>query len=181
MMPATHLTDRSPQAAAPSRTGQTVEALADALRSEARLLADLTAIMRRQREAVGRDDLDGVDDSVFATHRVLVTLGEARRRRRSLNNLLGESDDLSVAALRNFFADAMPGDVRVAADQLAAAARVLQREVDVTRRVLRQAIRSGEEFVRSLCGASASASSNYAPDAAPAFHPAGGVILDRTV
>ncbi|HEU4629165.1 MAG TPA: hypothetical protein VFS08_05445, partial [Gemmatimonadaceae bacterium] len=55
-------------------------ALVDAHHSERKLIEDLASIMRRQRSAVAEDDLQGVDDSVFATHRVLVTLGEARRR-----------------------------------------------------------------------------------------------------
>jgi hypothetical protein len=136
----------------------TVTALVDALRSEARLLGDLGALMRRQRDAVSRDDLDAVDDSVFGTHRILLTLSEARRRRRSINHMLGEGDDLSIGALDDFFAGAIPRDVRTAADQLSEAARTLQREVEVNRRILRRAIAEQQQRPRS-----------------------GGSILDRTV
>jgi hypothetical protein len=59
-----------------------VDSLTDALTTERRLLDELIVVMRRQRTAVGQDDLQAVDDSVFSTHRVLVTLSEARRRRR---------------------------------------------------------------------------------------------------
>src|SRR5690242_5899551 len=54
------------------------EALLDALRSERKLLDELVSTLRRQRSAVGTDDLQAVDDSVFATHRILATLGQAR-------------------------------------------------------------------------------------------------------
>jgi len=50
-----------------------VDSLTEALVAERRLIDDLISIMRKQRNAVGDDDLQVVDDSVFATHRVLVT------------------------------------------------------------------------------------------------------------
>ena len=55
-----------------------VDSLTDALKTERRLIDELISVMKRQRSAVGDDDLQAVDDSVFATHRVLVTLSEAR-------------------------------------------------------------------------------------------------------
>ena len=164
----------------PARPGPpaVVAALVDALRFESRLLVDLVAIMRRQRDAVAHDDLDALDDSVFSTHRVLVTLGEARRRRRSINRLLGESDDLSVAALDLLFAGQVPDDIRVAADLLAEVAHTLQAEVDVNRRVLRIAIESGDQLVRSLAGVPVAGQLGYSGAAAQTDN---GVILDRRV
>ena len=50
-----------------------IDSLTDALVTERRLIDELIGVMRRQRSAVGQDDLQSVDDSVFATHRVLVT------------------------------------------------------------------------------------------------------------
>ena len=64
-----------------AQSAASVAALAETLRAEARLLEDLVSIMTRQRDAVSHDDIDSLDDTVFSTHRVLVTLGEARRRR----------------------------------------------------------------------------------------------------
>jgi flagellar biosynthesis/type III secretory pathway chaperone len=152
-----------------AHTTGSAAALVNALRDEAKLLESLAAIMRAQRDAVGTDDIDAVDQSVFATHRVLVNLNEARRRRRQLNHLLGEGDDLSVPALEEFFGGEPPADVRAAADQLADAGRRLQREVEINRRVLRQAIERGDRHVRVLAGAS--------PDAAAPR--TGGALLDR--
>ncbi len=54
------------------------DSLAEALVAECQTLDDLLGVIRRQRAAVTRDDLQGIDDSVFATHRILVTLEEAR-------------------------------------------------------------------------------------------------------
>ena len=131
---------------APTREGDiaTIASLGDALRSEARLIIALVHVMRRQRDAVAADDLDGVGGTVFDTHRVLLTLGEARRRRRALNQILGERDDLSLAALEHFFRGAPPAIVREAAEELSDAARTLRLEVDVNRRILHHASESSE-------------------------------------
>ncbi len=154
-----------------AHTQGSATALVSALRDEARLLDSLATIMRAQRDAVGTDDIDAVDQSVFATHRVLVNLNEARRRRRQLNNLLGESDDLSVPALEAFFGGEPPAEVRAAADHLADAGRSLQREVEINRRVLRQAIERGDRHVRTLAGQSTN-------DNMPRT---GGSLLDRRI
>jgi hypothetical protein len=153
----------------------TVAALVDSLRTEAKLLGDLATIMRRQRESVKIDDLEGVDDSVFSTHRVLVTLQEARRRRRTLNHVLGESDDLSVVALEEFFNGELPPSVADAAKALRESALKLQQEVTVNRRVLREAITAGDRQVQMLVSAATgSAGTGDAPLG-------GGRLIDRTV
>lgn len=160
----------------------TIAALVDSLRTEAKLLGDLAGIMRRQRESVTQDDLDGVDDSVFSTHRVLVTLQEARRRRRTLNHVLGESDDLSVVALEEFFNGDLPPSVADAANALRGSAVALQQEVTVNRRILREAITAGDRNVQMLVGA-ATAGAPGALGAPPAGSPpaTGGRLIDRTV
>jgi len=130
-----------------------VESLAEALASERHLIDELIAIMRRQRGAIGEDDLQAVDDSVFATHRVLVTLNEARRRRRSLNTLLGQAEDLNIHALDDALGGRMTAALRAARDELHDAARALSREVALNRRVLREALACGDAYARTLTGA----------------------------
>lgn len=158
-----------------AQSPSTVTSLVDALRTEARLLGDLAGIMRRQRESVAHDDLDGVDDSVFSTHRVLVTLQEARRRRRTLNHVLGESDDLSVVALEEFFNGDLPPLVADAAEALRGSALALQQEVSVNRRVLREAISAGDRHVQMLV------SSASAATPAGDLVPKGGRLIDRRI
>lgn len=158
--------------------------LAETLRSEAALLTELSATMQRQRDAVARDDLDGIDESVFATHRVLTTLGETRRRRRLLAELLGEDGDLSLSALERYFRGAPPANVRAATDELSDAARNLQRQVDLNRRVLRRAIEASDAYVRSLCHMPSSGPVGY-PDGTQATEKGlgglGGAIVDRRI
>ena len=137
-------------------------ALLDALRTEQRLVDDLAAIMRRQRAAVGGDDLETVDDTVFATHRLLATLGQARLRRRQLGRLVAGSDDVPIRHLREHAVaiadEPRSGALRDACDALLAGATALAREVDINRRVLREALAGGEAHVRTLRGLPAAAS-----------------------
>ena len=179
-MSATPLATRAPAEPA-AHSAATVATLAETLRAEARLLEDLVAIMERQREAVSHDDIDALDDTVFSTHRVLVTLGEARRRRRSLNALLGGSDDLGLAALDEFFEGNVPLEIRSAAGRLTDTAKVLQREVEINRRVLRIAIEAGDRLVRALMGVPLAASISYTPSQNGRSGSPGGAILDRRI
>jgi hypothetical protein len=161
----------------------TLASLVDAHASERRLLDDLVAVMQRQRSAVAADDLQGVDDSVFATHRILVTLGEARRRRRSLNTLIGGADELDAQALAEALGGEIPPALRDAREALRLSAAALANEVAVNRRVLREAIAAGDDYMRKLVGGAATeARSDYGPGAAaPEPRTSGGLILDRKV
>lgn len=120
--------------------GTTLEAMADTLASETRLLTELAGLLRRQRAAVASDDLGKVEETVFSTHRILVTLGEARRRRRSLDQLLR-------AARQD---DPAHGPLREAYEALHQTALALSDEVEVSRDVLRHALYTSEEHIRTL-------------------------------
>jgi hypothetical protein len=148
----------------------TLDALLDALRSERRLLDELAATMLRQRAAVAADDLPAVDDSVFATHRILATLGQARVRRRQINRLLAGLEELPARDLDAVLGAQMTDDIRAARAELQASAGALAREVEVNRRVLRDALQTGDAHARVLAGAPAKS----------AAAPAGGVLLNRT-
>ena len=120
-----------------------MDALTSAVTAEIRLLEDLIGVMRKQRSAVAADDLQGVDDSVFATHRILVTLGEARRQRRSLGPPDRWHRGLGLRALDDVLGDRMTDTLRDARDGLRAAALILAREVEMNRQILRSALSSG--------------------------------------
>jgi hypothetical protein len=130
-----------------------IDSLTDALTTERRLIEELITVMRRQRDAVGDDDLQKVDDSVFATHRVLVTLNEARRRRRTLNTLMGQREDIGIHLLDEALGARMTPALRTARDELHSAARTLSREVALNRRILREALACGDAYARTLAGA----------------------------
>jgi hypothetical protein len=131
------------RAPAVQRSETPVESLADALASERRLLEELIGVMRRQREAIDADDLQAIEDSVFATHRVLVTLNEARRRRRTLNTLIGHGPDVGIHSLDEVLGTRMTAELRSARDELRDTARTLSREVATNRSLLRKALPAG--------------------------------------
>jgi len=151
--------------------GAQTAALREALVHEAGLLHDLLAVVLRQRAGVAADDLQAVDDSVYAAHRVLRTLEEARRRRRTLLARLAGSEDIPLEDLDAVLAEDGDAALLAARDQLVAGARGLSREIAVNRRILRQALSKGEEHIRTLCGA---------PPASGGAG-AGGLLVNRRV
>ena len=112
-----------------------VSALAHAMTAEQRVLDELVTVIQRQRSAVVRDDLQALDDSLFATRRVLGTLEEARRRRRALAQVLTDCADVSVTDLERSLGARMTAELREASDALLASAARLAREVALNRQV----------------------------------------------
>lgn len=162
-------------------TAALLEALHDALVSERRLLDDLIGQMRQQRAAVSVDDIQGVDDSTFATHRILATLGQARQRRRQLNVLLGGSEDLTLRDLEQTLGDQIDQRFREARQRLQLAADLLTREVGMNRKLLREALSAGDQYVRTLVGAPPSGSTYDAEGpTAPTTNAPRGILVNRT-
>lgn len=168
-------------AAVPAALPLSVDALAAALRDETRLLGELGTIVRRQREGVAREDVEAVDDSVFAAHRLLRTIGEARRRRRSLLEVLTGAGDVGIHELDSALGARMSAALRAARDELYATANALSREIALNRRILQEALRAGDEYMRTLCGAP-SQSAVYDAGARPAGEmQQSGLLLNRQV
>ena len=164
-------------------TVDALDALADAMRSEKRQLDELLAIMRRQRAAVAADDLQGLDDSVFATHRVLRTLAEARRRRRQATRLLGEPEDLGIQELDAALGERMSPVMRLTRDELQLSAQALAKEVETNKKVLKDAMAAGERYVRALAapGSSTEGPLTYGGgDVPPPERRGEGLLLNRT-
>jgi hypothetical protein len=109
--------------------------------------------MQRQRAAVAADDLQALDDSVFATYRVLATLGEARRRRRSVNRLFGRDEDFDMNELEAELGATMTPALVEARDTLRDVAQSLAVEVQRNKQVLEQAMARGKDYVTALVGA----------------------------
>ncbi len=159
-----------------------LEALYDALFSERRLLDDLIAQMRRQRSAVTADDIQGVDDSTFATHRILATLGQARQRRRQLNVLLGGSEECTLRELEELLGERVDERLRDARLRLQQAADVLTREVGMNRRLLREALSSTQQHVRTLVGGMTMPTTYASEGMLPAASASSrGALVNRTV
>lgn len=145
-------------------------ALSDALLSERKLIDNLTDVVLRQREAVAADDIQAVDDSVFATHRLLLTLGEARKGRRAINAMAGCREETGVKHLEEALGDWMTPALRSARDELQTAAARLSREIGINRRILREAIANSDSMVRTMVGAPQAASQQGYGSATPAAY-----------
>lgn len=188
--PDRHLQTSSLSGVEPMRApAAALDALADAMESERKVVDEIASTMRRQRDAVSRDDLDTIDDTVFAMHRLLQTLGAARQRRRTVSQFFGAADDLPVRELESLLGPLMTSRLTSARDALQVSARALSHEVQVNRRVLREAMSNGDALVQTLAGAPtgaderASYRTTYASAAAPSATPrvAHGILVDRTV
>jgi flagellar biosynthesis/type III secretory pathway chaperone len=179
MSPTLLSTDATPHFGPP--IASLLEALQDALVSERRLLDELIAQMRRQRAAVSTDDIQGVDDSTFATHRVLATLGQARQRRRQLNLLLSGNEDTSLRDLEAQLGDQIDSRLREARQRLQQAADVLAREVGMNRKLLREALSTNDQYVRTLVGGPSTGTTYAMEGTAPVAPTASrGILVNRT-
>lgn len=155
------------------------QALAETLRTECRLLRDLAAVLERQRAAVQSDDLGGVDESVFAAQRVFRTLAEARRRRRSLLELLAGDPDVGLSEMDTALGPLMTVRIRDARDELRDAAGNLETHLGRNRELLRTALQAGDRLIRAMSGAPA-AGAVYARRGVGAA-PSGTVLLNTQV
>ncbi len=180
-MPPALLTAEPTMMVLPQLAPSMLDALHDALNTERRLLDDLVLQMRRQRNAVGADDIDSVDESVFATHRILATLGQARQRRRQLNELLGGTADMPLRELEARIGPQLDDRLREARQRLQAAAETLSREVGMNRKLLREALATNAQQVRVMSGEPESPSTYAAEGAATPTSQPRGLVVNRTV
>lgn len=158
-----------------------LNALREALLAERKLIEELIDIVLRQRAAIAVDDLQAVDDSVFATHRLLLTLGEARKGRRSINAMAGCKEEMGVKHMEDALGASMTPDLRDAREELQSAAARLSREIGINRRILREAIANSDAFVRTVVGAPMDAVQQGYGSAAPsAYTRNGAMAISRT-
>lgn len=114
--------------------------LADALAAEIQLLQRLAEIMRRKRLAAVAGDFAGVDHGIYAAHRVLITLREARQRRRFLLRRVSGTAELPLEQLEAVLGARMTDALRAARDTLLSASLTLWREVVLTQIAVRDAL-----------------------------------------
>jgi FlgN protein len=140
--------------------------LADALDAECRLLGDLRSVLEKQRDGVARDDAEAVDDSVIAAHRVMRTLDEARKRRRTVVGILSADEDTPLTDLDAALGSLMTPQLQIARARLHDEAQRVAREIEVNRRILRAAMEHGDRFMKAICGGPP-APSSYESSARP--------------
>lgn len=148
--------------------------LVRALRDEHAVLEDLVSTLERQRRAVSKDDIDAVNDSVFAAHRLLGAYREARTRRRSVVTVACGGGEGSLEDLEQSPTITLSDAERLASNDLREAAKRLVAAIDQNRRLLQAAMSSGDAFFRILTGTPSAAPQASYPAPARALAAAGG-------
>lgn len=175
-------TEASVGASPAGKTGIHPEALAEALDREARLLSRLVETLGEQRKAVAAEDLAGVDDTIFGAQRILRTLAEARVKRRTLLEVLGGDPDLPLDEVEDVLGPRLTPPVAEALGALRKVAIELTSELEVNRKVLEGAIRSGEELIRAMGGGEDRDPGVYGPGEGPRSSSGDhGLIIDRQI
>jgi flagellar biosynthesis/type III secretory pathway chaperone len=154
--------------------------LVDELETERRLLDELARVLVAQREGISSDDLASIDESVFGAQRILRTLQEARRRRRTLLQLLGVEPETELRELGGALGPRMTPELNTSRDELLQAAMRLSRELTVNRRVVDGALEVGNQLLRAFTG-SPERPNLYAQGSEPAPKSAAGALFNTRV
>ena len=154
-----------------------VKDLASALREETALLESLIQLLERQRQGIAQQDLEVIDETVHGSQRILLTLGEARKRRRSLVQITTgaerEEDEVDMAKIDPRARDAWA--------TLKSTARRLSDTLSVNQSVLQEAIRFGEEYVRTVFQGLTDDPAAYDREARVATDAGGSVLFNARV
>lgn len=116
--------------------------LADALRTEARLLSDLLHVLSQLKDGVVAEDLALVEEAVYSAQRVFRNLGQAGIRRRALLGILGGDGDIPLEDVEVLLGPKTMPEVAGALRELQQVAVRLSGELEINRKVLDAAIRS---------------------------------------
>jgi hypothetical protein len=139
-----------------------------ALEREARLIAELYSAILRQREAVARGDVAGVESSLRLASRALLTLQETQRHRATLLQRLVGDPAQPLAELDTQFDAALPEPFLAARRQVQSSAAEVAEEVWRNQEVLLGALRERDALLRELLTGSRPTSPVEPPPAATA-------------
>lgn len=151
--------------------------LASALREETALLESLIGLLERQRQGIAQQDLEVIDETVHGSQRILLTLGEARKRRRRLVQITtGAEPDAGDVDMTKIDPRA-----KAAWTTLENTARRLSDTLSINQSVLQEAIRFGEEYVRTVFQGLTDDPAAYDKEARVASEPTGSVLFNARV
>ena len=124
--------------------------LAGALMQEQRLIEELRQALLRQRAGMASGDPVLIDDSVYAIARALLTLEEARRRRRaSLTAAVMGRRGVALSDLESFVG-VLPAPLLVAREAVRRATEAAAHDLAINQRVVCQAGEAGDAFLQQL-------------------------------
>lgn len=130
-----------------------IEDLTATLELEGRLLEELLDVVRGQRVGIVFGDAERLDDSVFAAHRLIRTLTEARRHLHTIVSVLAGGDATGLDDVEALFDAEAAVVLRNLRDRVCKTARTLSSEMAVNRLLIRQVLRNVEAACREAADA----------------------------
>lgn len=137
-------------AAAPVDRDRAYESLERSLESEVTLLAELSAGLAAQRQAIAGDDTGTLEQLAQQLSRTLLTLREARRQRLVLLEMVAGQPDVRLAGLLDGVPGPLAERIRGASGRLHQAALAVHRDLQINQSVIRRSIESGERLLQHL-------------------------------
>lgn len=156
-----------------------LEELATALEVEIENVEQLCDALLRQRAAVAADQTEAVNASVDDIGRILLALGEARRRRAGIVTTLTGDGEMALEQVGQVLGLPLPAALEQARLRLRRAAGDVIREAAINRGVLHRAIESGEAFLHQLFSATMDPPPVYGPPEHGSEAGNTGVLLNR--
>ena len=136
----------------PHQNGAGANSLGTALERETKLQGDLLQVLTKHREAVASDDLTTIDDTIFSVQRILRTLAEARKKRRTLLEIMGIDPETPMDELEDSLNPSAAPELREAVQAFRAIALELTNELEINQKVLNCAFESRKTFIEALGG-----------------------------
>ncbi len=142
--------------------------LAGALIQEQRLIEELRQALLRQRAGMASDDRVLIGESVYAIARSLLTLEEARRRRRAaLTAAVMGRPGVALSDLESYVG-VLPAPLLVAREAVRRAAEATAHDLAINQRAVCQALEADDAFLQQLF----SSASDIMAVPIPSRHPA---------
>jgi hypothetical protein len=140
-----------------------VSQLVRALNAERSLLGELREVLMVQREAVAQNDQAGVEVSIHAMGRIMLTLEESRRQRRAVLSLIADGNEVALTDLEEYVGDPVPEDLRSAREAVQRLAVATANDLAINQHVLDRVLHAGDTFLQRLFSTGLDTCPSYGP------------------
>lgn len=155
------------------------EELSHALGREASLVQELNDALLAQRAAIAANDTAGVQGSIEALPRILLTLSEARELRGRIVADLAGGTECHLEDLEAILGCALPSGLQQARASLRRKVEAVVHQVAINHTVLRRTVEHGEAFLQALFASVGEPSAGYAGQETRGLDGGPAVLLNR--
>ena len=152
-------------------------ALTGTLEEESRLMRELTEALLKQRAAVASRDVETVDTETTHITRVLEEVGKTQARRQEMLRALGGDARSSLRDMESRTGVPLPPSVQHARAGLAQAAREANHQLVINDAVLRRAVETETDFLKTVFSSLEAESPSYRPRSHGAAEAGPGSVL----